>query len=143
MHRRDAASRHWALLVGAGERYTFGMHVGWRLTAVPTIVQAFLARQGAVLEPRTALTPERLQGLLDDLPGFRIRALLQAGRVGDALELLAAHRGIVLVSLAAHFLEFGYEAEAWAVVAANAEPDTRGIVRDWLAERAGHTRTDR
>jgi hypothetical protein len=130
-------------LTSVGARYTRGLSTGQGLEALPTLVRYALARQGAAWLGPEPLTVARLDQELEVLPGFRVRAALERGDVAAAIELLAGHPDIPLVSLAEHFLAFDLDDEACRAVERLGVDDPHGIVRDWLAGRGNRHRTVR
>lgn len=136
----EAAAMHWPVLAAVGARYTRGQNFGQPLADMHTLVTFCLARQGAPEGDLQHLTPARMHGHIGHLPGFRVRALLEAGDVTRAVATLAGYDGITLLSLAEHFLAFGLDDVACDVVARSSTSDPYGNVAEWLAGRGDPSR---
>ena len=126
----DHARAHWSILLSVEHLYS--PHT--RLETTPTLVHYCLARQGAAIlkPPLQPLTTERLNDLLDHLPGYGVRRLAQ-DRPNDVAPLLQGHEDIAFLSLAEHLVDFGHDALACELVRLQNRPDPHGITGRRLA----------
>ena len=133
----DYARVHWETLLSVKPRYDMYAQID----TARTLVHYCLVRQGTPITkgPLPPLTTERLNDLLDHLPGYQVRKLAKDSP-NDVAPFLEGLQELQIVSLAEHLLDFGHDSLACELVRRQNHPDPHNIIARWLARKCDSTR---